>query len=96
MYYPEVDMSEIVKVGVRVKICIPKKLMTMLKIRPGDRVRITVLDEYRLLIEKELSVEDVLSNYIAEITPDEAEKISEEKQKEFGLYRNCFLKKLHA
>ncbi len=78
-------MSEIVRVGVKGEIYIPKKLMSKIRIRPGDRVRITVIDEHRLLIEKELSVEDVLGNYVAEITPDEAEKISEERQKELGI-----------
>ncbi len=32
-----------------------------------------------------MSIEDVLGDYIAEMTPEEAEKISEEKQKELGI-----------
>ncbi len=78
-------MTETVRVGVKGEIYIPKKLLSKLRIKPGDRVRITVLDEYRLLIEKELSVEDVLGNYVAEMTPEEVERISEEKQRELGI-----------
>ncbi len=76
---------EIVRVGKKGEVYLPRKVLEATKIRPGDRVRIRVVDEYSIVVEKELSIDDVLGNYVAELSIEEVERVSEEVQREYGL-----------
>ncbi len=75
----------VVRVGRKGEIYLPKRILESAKLKPGDRVVIRVVNEGRILIEKELSIEDVLGSYVAELSVKEAEELSEEIQRELGI-----------
>ena len=75
-------MSEIIlKVGRKGEIYTVKELREKLGIKPGSRV-IARVEEGKLVIWKLPSLEELLENPLVELTPDEAEKLSEEAQRE--------------
>jgi len=79
-------MSEIVlKVGKRGEIYTSKEIREKTGIREGGKVRAVVKGK-KLIIEALPSIEETISNCLMEITPEEAEKLSEEAQKEGGIY----------
>ena len=79
-------MSEmILKVGKKGEIFTSKELRNRAKIKEGGKVKATVVDN-KLIIEPVPSIEDLLQNPILSITVKKAEKLSEEMQKEEGLY----------
>jgi len=80
------DMSEVVlKVGKRGEIYTSKELREKVGIRPGGLVR-AVVEGRKLIIEPIPSIEDLLKEAVAELTPEEAEELSEEAQREEGIY----------
>ena len=79
-------MSEVVlKVGKRGEIYTSKELREKVGIRPGGLVR-AVVEGRKLIIEPIPSIEDLLKEAVAELTPEEAEELSEEAQREEGVY----------
>jgi len=79
-------MSEVVlKVGKKGEIYTSKELREKTGIRPGGLVR-AVVEGRKLIIEPIPSVEDIIKEVVVELTPEEAEELSEEAQKEEGIY----------
>ncbi len=79
-------MSEILlKVGKRGEIYTTKEIRKMLGIRKGSIVRAKI-EEGKLIVEPIPAIEDVIRNPVVRITPEEAERISEEAQREEGIY----------
>ncbi len=75
-------MSEtLLKVGSKGEIFTTKALRREAKIRKGGRVRATVTGT-KLILESLPSIEEILQNPVLKIRVDEAEKLSEEAQKE--------------
>jgi len=80
------NMTEMVlKVGKRGEIYTTKKVRTKVGIKEGGKVR-AIVERGRLIVEPIPSIEDVIRETIAEITPEEAERLSEEAQREAGIY----------
>jgi len=78
-------VSEIVvKVGRKGEIYFPSKFRKMIDLKPGDKVRLRI-EGKKIIIEKEKDIEDLLGDYVLEISVDEAEKISEDTQREAGI-----------
>ena len=79
-------MSEIVlKVGKKGEIYTSKELREKTGIRPGGLVR-AVVEGRKLIIESIPSIEDLVKEAVVELTPEEAERLSEEAQEEEGIY----------
>jgi AbrB family looped-hinge helix DNA binding protein len=79
-------MAEIIlNVGKKGEIYVTKKLREKVGIREGGKVRAEVKDG-KLILETVPTVEEVISNPVVKLTPAEAEKLSEEVQKEEGIY----------
>jgi len=79
-------VSEVVlKVGKKGEIYTSKELREKTGIRPGGLVR-AVVEGRKLIIESIPSIEDLVKEAVAELTPEEAERLSEEAQEEEGIY----------
>jgi bifunctional DNA-binding transcriptional regulator/antitoxin component of YhaV-PrlF toxin-antitoxin module len=79
-------MSEkIFLVGKRGKIYTDEKLRREAGIKKGGRVKATVTDG-RLVIEALPSLEDLLRSPMVTVSPEEAERLSEDAQREDGLF----------
>lgn len=79
-------MSEtILKVGKRGEVFTSEELRKRAKIRKGGRVRATVV-EGKLIIEPIPTVEDLIGSPILTTTVKEAESLSQQAQKEEGVY----------
>ena len=79
-------MSEVVlKVGKKGEIYTSKELREKTGIRPGGLVKATV-EGRKLIIEPIPGIEDLVKEAVAELTPEEAERLSEEAQEEEGIY----------
>ena len=79
-------MSEVVlKVGKKGEIYTSKELREKTGIKPGGLVR-ALVEGRKLIIEPIPSVEDIIKEVVVELTPEEAEELSEEAQKEEGIY----------
>lgn len=79
-------MSEsILTVGEKGEIYTNDSLRKMVGIRKGGKVRARVSGD-KLVIEPLPSLEELLASPLARMTPEEAERVSEEAQKEAGLY----------
>ena len=79
-------MSEVVlKVGKKGEIYTSKELREKTGIRPGGLVR-AVVEGRKLIIEPIPSMEDIIKEVVMELTPEEADELSEEAQKEEGIY----------
>jgi bifunctional DNA-binding transcriptional regulator/antitoxin component of YhaV-PrlF toxin-antitoxin module len=76
--------DETLLVGKRGEIYTDEKLRRATGIRKGGRVKATVTDG-RLIIEPFPSLEDLLKGPSVAISAKEAERLSEEAQKEAGL-----------
>jgi len=83
----EIFMSSetILRVGKRGEIYTTKDIREAIGIRPGGKVR-ALVKGLRLIIEPIPSIEDLIKRDVVEISPDEAERISEELQREKGAY----------
>lgn len=80
------EESEIIlKVGNKGEIYTTKEIREKLGIKEGGLVR-AVIDRDRLILEPIPPLEEIIKNGIVELTPEEAEKLSEEAQKEEGVY----------
>ncbi len=75
----------ILKVGKKGEIYTTKEVRKAVGIKPGGSVR-AVVKGSKLIIEPLPTVEDLIRDKIVELTPNEVEKISEELQKERGVY----------
>ena len=73
------------RVGKKGEIYTNKKLREEAGIRPGGYVR-AIIKNGKLVIEGLPSIEELLAETFVEVTPEEAEKLSEKKQKERGIY----------
>ena len=73
------------KVGKRGEIYTTKEIREKAGIRPGGYVR-AVVEGGRLIIEGLPTVEDLLNDAVIELSPEEAERVSEEVQREGGAY----------
>ena len=79
-------MSEVVlKVGKKGEIYTSKELREKTGIRPGGLVKATV-EGRKLIIEPIPGIEDLVKEAVVELTPEEAERLSEEAQEEEGIY----------
>ena len=78
------DSEIVVKVGKKGEIYFPIKFRKMVGLRPGDRVRVRVKGD-KIILEKEKDIEDLLGDYVLKVSVEEAERISEEIQKEAGI-----------
>ena len=79
-------MSEVVlKVGKKGEIYTSKELREKTGIRPGGLVKATIKGR-KLIIEPIPGLEDLIKEAVVELTPEEAEQLSEEAQKEEGVY----------
>ena len=79
------DSETILRVGKRGEIYTTRDIREAVGIRPGGRVRALVKGS-RLIIEPIPLVEDLVKYKVVEISPDESERISEELQREKGVY----------
>jgi len=76
----------VLKVGRRGEIYTTKEVRAIVGIKEGGLVR-AVVEKGRLIIEPIPSIEEILREPpLLELTPSEAERISEEAQKEAGVY----------
>jgi len=79
-------MSEIIlKVGKRGEIYTSKELRLKVGIKEGGIVR-AIVEEGRLIIEPIPRIEEVIQRPVVKLSPKEAERLSEEFQKEEGIY----------
>ena len=79
-------MSEVVlKVGKKGEIYTSKELREKTGIRPGGLVKATIKGR-KLIIEPIPGLEDLIKEAVVELTPKEAEQLSEDAQKEEGVY----------
>ena len=79
-------MSEMVlKVGKRGEIYTTKELRAMAGIKEGGRVRAWV-EKGRVIIEPIPTVDEIIRGPVVRLSPEEAEKLSEEAQREEGVY----------
>ncbi|MEX2707050.1 MAG: AbrB/MazE/SpoVT family DNA-binding domain-containing protein [Candidatus Freyarchaeota archaeon] len=77
-------MSEVIlKVGKRGEIYTNREIREKSGIKPGGFVKAVVRDS-KLIIEGITSIEEVIKNRVLELSPEEAERLSEEAQKERG------------
>lgn len=78
--------SEVVlRVGRRGEIYTTRGLRERVGIRPGGLVR-AVVEGRKLVIEAVLTIEDAIREPIVKLSPEEAERLSEEMQEEEGVY----------
>lgn len=77
--------EEVLKVGKRGEIFTSKELRVEAKIRAGGRVKAKVVDD-KLVIESIPSIEELLSHPVLTISARKAERLSEEAQREEGIY----------
>jgi len=75
----------VLKVGKRGEIYTSKKLREAVGIEEGGRVR-AVVSGGKLIIEPIPTIERLIRRQIIEVTPEEAERLSEEAQREAGAY----------
>ena len=73
------------KVGKKGEIYTSKELREKTGIKPGGLVKATV-EGRKLIIEAIPSIEDLVKEIVMELTPEEAERLSEEAQREEGVY----------
>ena len=79
-------MSEIIlRVGKRGEIYTSKELRLKVGIKEGGIVR-AIVEEGRLIIEPIPRIEEVIQRPVVKLSPKEAERLSEEFQKEEGIY----------
>ena len=79
-------MSEItLKVGKKGEIYTSADIRKRASIREGGKVKATVVKN-KLIIESIPSIEELLSHPVARMTTKEAEELSEQAQKEDGVY----------
>ena len=79
-------MSEtILRVGKRGEIYTSKELRLKVGIKEGGIVR-AIVEEGRLIIEPIPRIEEVIQRPVVKLSPKEAERLSEEFQKEEGIY----------
>ena len=79
-------MSEtVLRVGKRGEIYTRSDIREKVGIKPGGLVKARV-EDHRLVIEPIPTVEEMLEQTIVELSPSEAEKLSEEAQKEASIY----------
>ncbi len=79
-------MSEIIlRVGKKGEIYTTRKVREKLGIRENSFVGAYIVED-KLIIKPILSVEEKIKRHIVEISPEEAEKLSEEAQREEGVY----------
>ena len=79
-------MSEVVlKVGKKGEIYTSKELREKTGIRPGGLVK-AIVEGRKLIIEPIPGVEDLVKEAVVELTPEEAERLSEEAQREEDIY----------
>ena len=77
--------EEVLKVGKRGEIFTSKELRVEAKIRVGGRVKARMVDD-KLVIESIPSIEELLSHPVLTISARKAERLSEEAQREEGIY----------
>lgn len=77
--------DKLLKVGRKGEIFTDKELRERAKIREGGKVR-AIFESGRLIIEPVPSLEDLISSPVMEITVEEAERMSEEAQREEGVH----------
>jgi len=78
-------ISEIVvKIGKKGEIYFPIKFRKAVGLKPGDLVRIRVEGD-KIILEKEKDIEDLIGDYVLKVSVEEAEKISEDVQREAGI-----------
>jgi len=75
----------ILKVGKKGEIYTSKEIRQKVGIKEGGRVR-AIVEKGKLIIEPIPTIEEVIRESIIELSPEEAEKLSEEIQKEEGIY----------
>ena len=79
-------MSDILlKVGKKGEIYTNKALREKIGIREGGKVR-AIIEGKKLVIEAIPSLEDMIQNPVVHISVNEAERLSEEAQKEDNVY----------
>jgi len=79
-------MSEIIlKVGKRGEIYTSKELRERVGIEEGGRVKAIVKDG-ELIIKPIPTIERMIRHHVIELSPSEAERLSEEAQMEEGVY----------
>lgn len=77
-------MSEMVlRVGKRGEIYTTKELRELAGIREGGRVRVRV-ERGRVIIEPLPTLEELVREPVVEVSPEEAERLSEEAQRKVG------------
>lgn len=80
-------LSEVVlRIGRRGEIYTTKEVRERISIREGGFVKAFVVDG-KLIIKPMLSVEEKIKKYIVELSPEEAERLSEEAELEEGIHR---------
>ncbi len=83
-YYTGIVMisDEFGKIGSKGELYLPKKLRNLLGLEPNSRIRYFVSPKGYLMIEKVISIEELLkSPSLAKVTVEEIEKISVTMQK---------------
>lgn len=74
-------MSEVIlKVGKRGEIYTTKEVRELAGIREGGRVRVRV-ERGRVIIEPLPTLEELIREVVVEVSPEEAERLSEEAQR---------------
>lgn len=72
------------KVGKKGEIYFPIKFRRALDLKPGDKIRIKIEGD-KIILEKEKDIEDIIGDYVLKVSIKEAEKFSEEAQREAGI-----------
>jgi len=62
-----------------------KEIRQKVGIKEGGRVK-AIVEEGKLIIEPILAIEEIIKRHVIELSLEEAEKLSEEVQKEEGIY----------
>ncbi|MGQ4914811.1 MAG: AbrB/MazE/SpoVT family DNA-binding domain-containing protein [Candidatus Asgardarchaeia archaeon] len=74
----------VVKVGKKGEIYLPIKIRKAISLKPGDMIRIKVEGD-KIILDKEKDIDDLIGDYVLEISVEEAEKISEDAQREIRI-----------
>jgi len=75
----------ILKVGKKGEIYTSKEVRRKVGIKEGGKVK-AIVEKGRLIIEPIPTIEEVIKKHVIELSPEEAEKLSEEIQKEEEIY----------
>lgn len=78
------SVGVILRVGKKGEIYTTREIREKVGIKPGGRVR-AIVEGGKLIIEPLPDIEDLIEDTLIKLSPEEAEKLSEEAQREAGI-----------